>query len=558
MAISPLVEPTTRPTTARRVDGRPAETPWTWPIPVRWHAAAFGLMALVFVILGGGNLDLDPVEARLGLAAGANMGPLGQVFGYWAPDVWPAQLAPSLVLAAFEPLARPTPGSIRWPAAAAGVLIGMILWHGATRTLGRRPGLFVALAWLSAIGLVDRSSVTGLDLIQTLFLVAAIERIHTLGKDLTTGIWASLAFLAGGWPPLVMIGLAAIVIGRPEPRLSIRPYVPLAITIIGWSFWTIRSADSEAWAAALTLPLTRGSQWTLCLNVLALGLPWSPLALFATQRAVRAIPSPAGRAWSTTWIQVGAAAIVAGTLVPGVGGSARGIALAGFAVAAALAIDAAWSRRLEGKALAAFFVVFSTLVAGWLTAMFYGGYVWIMTMPYYRAFGVVMVLLALAVAVLAWASLAWGNTRRALFTLLLAAIGLKLVHACYYAPEWNYRRGQGPWARAIAQWVPRRSTIYSFHDWPADFAFYLKRPMRQLRSPEYMRLQAKGECKFVLLLESEFSNWPESAMPIVPVARFQDADGGERVLARTTDGPLPLLGPKGPQKAVELSLNDEP
>ena len=34
---------------------------------------------------------LSPTEARLGLAAGEKLGPLGQVFGYWAPDLWPAQ-----------------------------------------------------------------------------------------------------------------------------------------------------------------------------------------------------------------------------------------------------------------------------------------------------------------------------------------------------------------------------------------------------------------------------------------------------------------------------------
>ena len=55
-------------------------------------------LALFFVILGAINLDLGPAEARLGLAAGEKLGPLGQVFGYWAPDLWPAQVIPSLVL----------------------------------------------------------------------------------------------------------------------------------------------------------------------------------------------------------------------------------------------------------------------------------------------------------------------------------------------------------------------------------------------------------------------------------------------------------------------------
>ena len=43
-------------------------------------------LSLFFVILGAINLDLNPAEARLGLAAGEKLGPLGQVYGYWAPD----------------------------------------------------------------------------------------------------------------------------------------------------------------------------------------------------------------------------------------------------------------------------------------------------------------------------------------------------------------------------------------------------------------------------------------------------------------------------------------
>lgn len=557
MAISTVVEPVARLAQARRVDvPAAAEAPWTWPIPPLWETAAFAVLAMVFTVLGAGVYDLDPSEGRLGLAAGEGMGPLGQVFGYWAPDVWPVQLASGIFLASFETLERPVPGSIRWPAAVAGVLIGMILWRGGSRALGSRGGLVVALVWLSSIGLVDRSALTGLDLVQALFVIGAIDRVRERGKDLTMGLWTALGFLAGGWPPVVMIGLAMIVIDRPERRFSLRPYIPPLVAMIGWSLWTIAEADSEAWAAALTLPLTRKPEWMLGLGVLLSGLPWSPLAFFVGARSVRDFPSPAGLGWTRTWIQVAAAALVAGTLVPGLGSSARGVALVGFTAAAALVVDAAWSRRLQGKARTAFFVVFSGLIVLWLTAVDFGGYVWIMTMPYYRAFGVVMVLLGFVVAVLAWASLAWGNTRRALSTLVLAAIGLKMVHACYYVPEWNYRRGQGPWARAVAQWIPRRAPVYTFHEWPADFAFYLKRHVRQLRSPEYMRLQPQGECKFMLLLESEFANWPDSAMPIVLVARFLDAQGGGRVLARTTDGPTPLLGPKGPQKSVELSMND--
>ena len=118
-------------------------------------------------------------------------------------------------------------------------------------------------------------------------------------------------------------------------------------------------------------------------------------------------------------------------------------------------------------------------------------------------------------------------------TLVLVAVGLKFAYAFYYIPEWNYRQSQGPWARAIAQWVPRRWTLYVMHEWPADLEFFTKRTVRQLHSPHFLEHQGDDLSKFVLLLPSEFENWPTTAPPVTLVAKFTDKFAGERILART-------------------------
>ena len=140
-------------------------------------------------------------------------------------------------------------------------------------------------------------------------------------------------------------------------------------------------------------------------------------------------------------------------------------------------------------------------------------------MPYYRALGIVVGVLVLVVAALGWSALASANTRRGLVTLAIMAVGLKLAHWGYYAPEWNYRHSQGPWGRAIGQWVPRKWPVYTFHDWPPDLAFFIGRPVRQLPSARFLNYVPGPECHFVLLQASEFANWPEQAPPLTLVAR---------------------------------------
>jgi hypothetical protein len=171
-----------------------------------------------------------------------------------------------------------------------------------------------------------------------------------------------------------------------------------------------------------------------------------------------------------------------------------------------------------------------------------------MTMPYYRVLGIVMGLIILAVAGLGWSALASGNSRRGLVTLILLAIGLKLVHWGYYVPEWNYRRSQAPWGRAIGQWIPRKWSLYTFHDWTSDLSFFIGRRVRQLPSPRFLNYLPGSESRYVLLLTSEFDNWPSHAPPISLVARFQDPSGEERILARTP-GLLPVPGQNTPRYA---------
>jgi hypothetical protein len=134
-------------------------------------------------------------------------------------------------------------------------------------------------------------------------------------------------------------------------------------------------------------------------------------------------------------------------------------------------------------------------------------------------------------------SLFRGDVRRGLLVLTAVAISLKVAHWGYYIPEWNYRHGQGPWGRAIGQWVVPEWPIYTVHSWSAALAFATEHPVRQLRHPKSLGLQDGPSPRFVLLFDSEFEHWPPSAPPLVKVATFQDDRGSTRVLARTA-GPF--------------------
>jgi hypothetical protein len=523
-------------------------------LPAFGARVALLALCVVFVVVGATDLDLGPQDARLGLAAGERLGPLGQVFGYWAPDVWPAQVLPSFLFAQLEPGGRPGSAAVRWPAALAAIILGWMLAQRMAKALGTRAGLLFGVCWFGSMGLIDRSGASGLDLILGLGTVAAIDRVMNRGSDWVAGLWASLAFLSGGWPPLAVIGLAIVVLGRTTARFSIRLVIPPLLTIAFWSVETVRASSAEVWAAALTLPLTQKPSWSLALEVLALGLPWSLFALLALGRSLRASWSPEGKSWLYGWLQVALGSLIAGTIVPGLSQPARVVALAGVTIAAAAGLESAWTKTLTRATGRAFFGLFSCVVAVWLSVILYGTYICTLCLPYYRTIGVFMALLVIVVAFLSWWSLVGRDSRLALITVLLVAFGLKLVYWGYYAPEWNYRNSQGPWARAIAQWMPRTWTLYTLHEWPADLAFFTKRTVRQLSSPEHLKYQKGIYSKYILLLPSEFENWPQTAPPISFVARFQDKWSGERILARSPGILPPPLGPN----PARLSLHSGP
>jgi hypothetical protein len=507
-----------------------------------WARLAVVGLALVFVAAGAGGLDVGPREARLGLAAGERVGPMGQILGYWAPDLWPAQVMPSLALTRLSSTGRPTTAIVRWPAALAAILAGWLLVRGMSRTFGARASIIFSFCWFSSLAVIDRSAGAGIDPILGLATLGAIDRILTRGSDWIAGLWASLAFLAGGWPPLAMIALAILVIGRRGSRFSLPLLLPALGTVIAWSAATIGVASVEFWASALTLPLTQRPDWTLALGVLLfLGMPLSPFSLLASSRSIRDAWPREGRTWVTGWLQAALAGLIAGSVVPGLGPSARMVALAGLFVGASACLDSVWRNALGPAARRAFFLLFSAVLGLWLIAMIYGCFIWILTMPYYRTLGVVMGLMIPVVVALGWSALGAGNPRRGLVTLMVLGLGLKLAHWGYYVPEWNYRRSQGPWGRAIGQWIPRKWSLYTLHDWPDDLSFFIGRPVRQLRSPRFLNYLPGSESRYVLLQNQEFENWPDHAPPISLVARFHDQSGEERILARTA-GLLPVPG----------------
>ncbi len=522
-----LIESPTEPRPAAPRDDR-------WSDPVRGLCVL--ALAAGFVLWGGASLQLGPDDAKLGLASGSGIGPFGQVFGGWEPSLWPLPVALGRLWTMVSG-GIPAVGSVRWPMAIAGVLAGLMLTRRARWVLGTRPSVLTALCWFGSIALIDRSAGTGLDLILGCATIAALDRIINRGTDLIAGFWASLAFLAGGWPPLAVLVLATIVIGRRESALSFALIAPPILTAAAWSAWALNSAQAEAWAASLTLPLTETPQWLFAVGVLLLGLPWSPLALLAASRSVRDGWSGDSRRLVVGWLQVAAMCLVVGTIIPGLAKAALVPALAGLSIVSAasaarviqgdVARPARWG-LLGGSAL---------LVTVWVVVVIIGGIFLASAVPYYRGLSIVLIAAAIGTGFLGLGALIRSQPRRGVLALTAVALTLKLAHWGYYVPEWNYRRGQGPWGRAIGQWVVPNWPIYTFHTWPADLALATGHPVRQLRQPKSLIFQKDTTPSFVLLLGPEFDHWPADAPPLVEVARFQDEHGSPRVLARTA-GPF--------------------
>ena len=490
-------------------------------------------LAGAFVLTGAGNLDLGPAEARVGLSAAEPLGPFGQMYGGWEPGIWPGQVGPCALWAWGEGGNYPTAASVRWPAAIAGVLAGLLMARCAGRTLGTGASVCVALCWFGSLALIDRSAGAGLDLVAGLGAVGALDRLLGRGSDWRAGLWCALAFLAGGWPPVALILLAMVVIGRREAGLSARLLVPPITAAVLWSAWALSTAPADAWATALTLPLTERSAWLLPLGVLALSLPWGPFAALAASRSVReGWPAP-GRTLVVGWLQVVGVSLLVGTVIPGLASAARLPALAGLALTAGACIDRLWSGAAAREARGAFIALSATLVVVWLSVAVVGGIYVAWAVPYYRGVMITLVVMAVPTFLFAVSAVLRAHCRHSVVALVLVALCLKLAHWGFYVPEWNYRFSQGPWGRAIGQWVVPRWPVYTTHAWPPDLALAIGRPLRQISDPRLLPHQSKIEPKFVLLLDSELENWPAEAPPLTPVARFQDERGGRRILART-------------------------
>lgn len=507
----------------------------------RLAAVLWVVLAGGFVLLWGGNLELGPAASRLGMATAEGFGPLGRVVGGWDPDLWPGRVVPSQVWAWFEG-ARTSIASVRWPEAVAALGIGLILSRRLAHAAGRRAGVLVALTLFGSLGLIHRAEGAGMDPIAGLAVVAALDRILGRGPDLLAGIWLALGLLAGGWPPVLMVLLPMIVLRRPGVALTTRLLAPPALVAVAWSAWAIRVASAEAWGAAIALPLTKGTAWWVVPGTLALGLPWTPLAGLVALPGVRKGWDDATRSCVLGWLTCAGVAALAGTFLPGLGPTARVVGLAGLAVAAAVVVDGVALRggadgdRNARRALLGLALGLGCLWAAAIVPM--GGYL-AAAVPYYRPVALFSCALAVMVPLLALQAALAGRPGLAVASIVLLAAGLKLAHGAVYVPEWNYRLGQGPWGRAVGQWVPPNWPLYVVHAWPDDLLFATDRPVRQVAAPQVLEFKPKDRPHYVLLLEPEFTHWPGTAPRLEEVRRFRDERGGVRVLARTGVGQGP-------------------
>ena len=147
--------------------------------------------------------------------------------------------------------------------------------------------------------------------------------------------------------------------------------------------------------------------------------------------------------------------------------------------------------------------------------------------PYYRSVAIALVLLACPAAALAIRSAVRGEPRGAWLAVVALAVFLKIGHLGYYVPEWNYRISQGPWGRAIGQWVPPHWPIYTMPYVEPRFRIRHPSPCPTAREPATPGIRARRG-------------------PLCPAARFRvcqlalqgaGPDLGRRFPRRVRDGP---------------------
>lgn len=485
-----------------------------------------------FGFVGGGNLDPSVEDARLGLAAREGLGPLGQVFGGWDPALWPLPVLAGQLWAWGEG-GSPSTAAIRWPAAIAAALIGLVLSRRMGQLLGRPAAIATAICLFGSIAFVHRSVGAGIDVIQGLCVVGALDRILSRRADWVAGLWSAAALLAGGWPPLLMIALPLVVLRRPGAILNHRLLLPPLAAFAAWSTWAISAASTEAWAGAIALPLTKPMASWLVPSVLALGLPAIPLGLIALLPSIRSTWTEQARFVLVGWLQVAGVALLAGTFVPGLATPARLLGIVSLLVVASAVAERAWSGHLPGISRRLVEIVVLLVVLAWaVVSIGVGGYV-AAAVSYYRPIGLTLAIVGYLAALAAACSVWRSRSRSLLGALFVVAISIKVAHWGVYVPEWNYRVGQGPWGRAISHWVPPNRPIYTFTPWPHHLMFHTERPVRLLASERTLNHKHLSTPQYVLLREGEFDHWPDTAPELVKIREFRDERDAVRVLART-------------------------
>jgi hypothetical protein len=501
----------------------------------------FVSIAVTFVIWGATRLDIGHQEARTAMATREPLGPVGQSFGGLDPAVFPGSLVlPKLWATLEDDIAGAD--AIRWPEAILAIALGIVLALRTEMIAGKSAAIWVGLAWFSSIAVMHRSGEFGIDVTGSFGLLLALDRaIAKQGRlDWLTGFFVAVAFLSAGLPPVILVTAASIALCRNSSGLTLSYLAVVIAAIGGWSAWALKEISAEAWAAAIALPVTSRS-----------GKNFPVTALFLCMPAILFVPALLGRkardGWSKSsndyvngWWTVAGLCFFAGTVLPQFGKSALLPIVAGCAVGMGHVWATALARRSETEAgferlwlkLATGAFVLATFLAIPLLA-----YVSV-TIPYYRGIATVAIVIVIAAAIVYASGLASRDMRRVAIGFMMACLVAKIAHTSIVVPEWNYRRGQGPWGRAVGQWVPEGWPIYTLHGWPADFAFATGHNFRQITHPRFLPDAAKAPDErpsFILLHPADFEHWPKTAPPITKMFEFHDHSGQRvsKVLART-------------------------
>ena len=521
-----------------------------------WAAHAIGLavfmaMVTVFVLWGATRLEVGPQEARLAMAAREPLGPVGQSFGGLDPAIYPGPLVAIKAWSIFEEHG-PGQQSFRWPSAIFAAMIGAFLTLRSEWICGKTAALTVAFCWLTSLAVINRSGEFGLDFFTGLALVAALNQtIAQNGRlDYRIALATGLAFLCGGLQPVILIVAASIILCRSSAGLTM-PFLAIVLaTVGGWSAWALNEISAEAWAASIALPVSFRSGSSFAVLALGLCLPTALAAPAALSQKIRENWSESRRDYVSGWWTIAAMSLFVGSVLPQFSRAALLPVVAGFAVISGHVWATAISnRRFRVLGWAGQWLSISTgLTVVAMACAFIPMAIYIsMSIPYYRAVCLISALILSIALLVCVRGLSQNDSSRSFIALAIMCLGLKLIHASIYIPEWNYRMGQGPWGRAIGQWVPEKWPIYTLHGWSTDLAFATGRNFRQITHPRFLPDPAKlpdGRPNFILLHPADFEHWPKSAPPIVKVFDFYDQSGRKpsRVLART--GPENIEWPK--------------